>query len=63
MRRIDLVCKLCAPLAISFVDMASTSVAIWVVLGMNVLSVTAEYFCIASVGPPLTSGVCLLTCA
>lgn len=49
MRRIDLICKLCAPLAISFVDMASTRVAILVVFSINILSVMAEYFCIARV--------------
>ena len=39
MRRIDLVCKLVAPLGISLVDGYSTKVAVWVVLGQNVLSV------------------------
>ena len=39
MRRIDLVCKLVAPLGISLVDGYSTRVAIWVVLGQNALSV------------------------
>ncbi|KAF1971671.1 hypothetical protein BU23DRAFT_569829 [Bimuria novae-zelandiae CBS 107.79] len=49
MRRIDLVCKLVAPLGISLVDGYSTQVAIWVVLGQNILSVVFEYFAIAQV--------------
>lgn len=49
MRRIDLLCKLLGPLAISFVATASTLVAIWTVLGMNTLSVLIEYICIARV--------------
>jgi hypothetical protein len=38
MRRIDLVCKLVAPLCISLVDGYSTKVAIWVVFGQNAFS-------------------------
>ncbi|KAF2450566.1 hypothetical protein P171DRAFT_377693 [Karstenula rhodostoma CBS 690.94] len=49
MRRIDLVCKLVAPLGISLVDGYSTEVAICVVLGQNTLSVIFEYFAIAHV--------------
>lgn len=41
MRRIDLVCKLIAPLGISLVDGYSTRVAIWVVLAQNTLSVVS----------------------
>ncbi|KAH7138388.1 Ferroporti-1 [Dendryphion nanum] len=49
MRRIDLVCKLLAPLCISLVDGYSTKVAIWVVFGLNATSVLVEYFAIAQV--------------
>ena len=49
MRRIDLVCKLIAPLCISVVDGYSTRIAIWVVFGQNALSVVFEYFAIAQV--------------
>ncbi|KAF2677546.1 hypothetical protein K458DRAFT_423808, partial [Lentithecium fluviatile CBS 122367] len=49
MRRIDLVCKLVAPLCISVVDGYSTKVAIWVVFGQNAFSVVFEYFAIAQV--------------
>ncbi|KAF2638274.1 iron transporter [Massarina eburnea CBS 473.64] len=49
MRRIDLVCKLVAPLGISLVDGYSTKVAIWVVFGQNALSIMFEYFAIAQV--------------
>jgi iron-regulated transporter 1 len=49
MRRIDLVCKLVAPLSISLVDAYSTKAAIWAVLGQNMLSVIFEYFAIARV--------------
>ncbi|TDZ13415.1 Solute carrier family 40 member 2 [Colletotrichum spinosum] len=45
-RRIDLFCKLVGPLAISLVDGASTTMAIWVTLGMTLLSVVTEYLCI-----------------
>ncbi|KAF2471103.1 uncharacterized protein BDR25DRAFT_303629 [Lindgomyces ingoldianus] len=49
MRRIDLTCKLFAPLSISLVDGYSTRVAIWVVFGQNAISVIFEYFAIAQV--------------
>ncbi|KAL5416322.1 hypothetical protein PMIN06_003292 [Paraphaeosphaeria minitans] len=49
MRRIDLVCKLVAPLGISLVDGFSTEIAIWVVLAQNALSIVFEYFAIAQV--------------
>ncbi|KAL3962389.1 hypothetical protein ACCO45_003912 [Purpureocillium lilacinum] len=49
MRRIDLFCKLLGPLFISLVTAASTLIAIWTVLGMNVASVLVEYICIARV--------------
>ncbi|PYH87922.1 hypothetical protein BO71DRAFT_404247 [Aspergillus ellipticus CBS 707.79] len=49
MRRIDLFCKLVAPVVISVIDGLSTRLAIWVVLGVNVLSVGGEYFAIAMV--------------
>jgi iron-regulated transporter 1 len=39
MRRIDLFCKLVAPLCIALVDGYSTKVAIWVVFGQNAVSV------------------------
>ncbi|KAF2731553.1 hypothetical protein EJ04DRAFT_545131 [Polyplosphaeria fusca] len=49
MRRIDLACKLMAPLLISVVDAYSTRVAIWVIFGQNILGVVLEYFAIAQV--------------
>ena len=49
MRRIDLVCKLVGPLAISLVDGYSTMMAIAAVLGTNSLSALTEYFAIARV--------------
>ncbi|KAF2017624.1 hypothetical protein BU24DRAFT_420667 [Aaosphaeria arxii CBS 175.79] len=49
MRRIDLICKLVAPLCISLVDSYSTKIAIWVVFGQNALSAIIEYFAIAQV--------------
>lgn len=49
MRRIDLFCKLVGPLFIALIDGASTKAAIFVALGMNVLSVPIEYLAIAQV--------------
>ncbi|KAF2458394.1 hypothetical protein BDY21DRAFT_284383 [Lineolata rhizophorae] len=49
MRRIDLFCKLIGPLVISFIDAASTKIAALVTLGMSLVSVFIEYFCIARV--------------
>lgn len=49
MRRIDLACKLLGPLAISLVAMASTKIAIWTTLGMNLASVVVEYVAIEQV--------------
>ncbi|PKX97592.1 putative iron-regulated transporter [Aspergillus novofumigatus IBT 16806] len=49
MRRIDLFCKLVAPVVISLVDGLSTKVAVWTVLGVNVLCVFIEYIAIAQV--------------
>jgi iron-regulated transporter 1 len=49
MRRIDLVCKLIAPLCIGLLDGYSTQLAIWVVFGQNATSVLVEYFAIAQV--------------
>ncbi|KAJ5636060.1 uncharacterized protein N7484_009373 [Penicillium longicatenatum] len=49
MRRIDLFCKLIAPVFISFVDSFSTRFAIWTVLGLNSVSVLVEYVAIAQV--------------
>ncbi|KAF4200185.1 hypothetical protein CNMCM8927_003821 [Aspergillus lentulus] len=49
MRRIDLFCKLVAPVVISLVDGLSTKVAVWTVLGGNVLCVFIEYIAIAQV--------------
>ncbi|EON69804.1 hypothetical protein W97_09067 [Coniosporium apollinis CBS 100218] len=48
-RRIDLICKLVAPVVISFVDSYSTLVAIYVIMGQSTLSVLMEYFAIAQV--------------
>lgn len=50
MRRIDLICKLLAPVVISFLDGFSTRAAIWTVLGVNVSCVVVEYIAIAQVG-------------
>ncbi|OJI95974.1 hypothetical protein ASPVEDRAFT_121933 [Aspergillus versicolor CBS 583.65] len=48
MRRIDLFCKLVAPVVVSSMDgLLSTKIAIWVVLGINVAVVLVEYFAIA----------------
>ncbi|KAF7181822.1 hypothetical protein CNMCM7691_001119 [Aspergillus felis] len=49
MRRIDLFCKLVAPVVISLFDSLSTKVAVWTVLGVNVLCVFIEYIAIAQV--------------
>ncbi|KAI6823037.1 putative Ferriportin iron efflux transporter [Hortaea werneckii] len=49
MRRIDLFCKLAGPLAISFIDAASTKLAIIVTGSMTCASVLVEYFSIARV--------------
>jgi iron-regulated transporter 1 len=46
MRRIDLACKLSAPVLISFVQSYSTELAIVSVLAMNCASVLVEYFAI-----------------
>lgn len=48
-RRIDLICKLLAPIAVAFVNAYSTTVAIWTVLAMNASSTFIEYFAIAQV--------------
>ncbi|ETS74302.1 hypothetical protein PFICI_14168 [Pestalotiopsis fici W106-1] len=49
MRRIDLLCKLLGPLVISSIAAASTIIAIWATLGMNIVSVLFEYVFIAQV--------------
>lgn len=49
MRRIDLFCKLMGPLTISLVTLASTEIAIWTTLGMNLASVLVEYIFIEQV--------------
>lgn len=49
MRRIDLFCKLMGPLTISLVAIASTEIAIYTTLGMNVASVIIEYVFIEQV--------------
>ncbi|QMW33241.1 hypothetical protein G4B84_008672 [Aspergillus flavus NRRL3357] len=49
MRRIDLFCKLLAPVVISLIDSFSTRVAIWTTLGINASCVLVEYFAIAQV--------------
>ncbi|EKM51756.1 uncharacterized protein PHACADRAFT_212379 [Phanerochaete carnosa HHB-10118-sp] len=48
-RRIDLVAKLLAPVFVSIVDEYSTSVALWVVFGQNILSAAIEHLTIAQV--------------
>lgn len=47
MRRIDLFCKLLAPVFISLVDSFSTAGAIWTVFVLNTVSVLVEYLAIA----------------
>jgi iron-regulated transporter 1 len=49
MRRIDLFCKLLGPLVIALIAAASISVAIYVTLGLNLVSVAVEYLCIEKV--------------
>lgn len=49
MRRIDLVCKLVAPVGIGLLDGYSTKLAISVVFIQNAVSVAIEYFAIAQV--------------
>lgn len=49
MRRIDLFCKLIGPLAIALIDGLSPRTAVLVTLGLNVISMTAEYGLIARV--------------
>lgn len=49
MRRIDLVCKLVGPFAISLIDGFSTEIAIWTNLAMSVVSIVIEYPAIAKV--------------
>lgn len=49
MRRIDLFCKLFAPVFISLVDSFSTRAAIWAVFCLNASSVLVEYLAIAQV--------------
>jgi solute carrier family 40 (iron-regulated transporter), member 1 len=49
MRRIDLLCKLIGPLAISLLDGLSTRIAILTTLGLSVVSVGVEYLAIAQV--------------
>lgn len=49
MRRIDLICKLIAPVGIGLIDGYSTKVAIWIVFAQNAVSVLIEYFAIAQV--------------
>jgi iron-regulated transporter 1 len=49
MRRIDLVCKLIAPVGIGLLDGHSTTLAIWIVFAQNAISVAVEYWAIAQV--------------
>jgi iron-regulated transporter 1 len=49
MRRIDLICKLVAPVGIGLLDGYSTTLAIWIVFAQNAVSVAIEYFAIAHV--------------
>jgi iron-regulated transporter 1 len=49
MRRIDLICKLLGPLAISSIAIVSTPIAIWTTVILNLVSILPEYFCIAKV--------------
>lgn len=52
MRRIDLSCKLFAPMFISLLDSLSSRAAIWTVLGLNATSVLVEYGAIEQVISP-----------
>lgn len=61
MRRIDLFCKLLAPVVISVVDGLSTKVAIWTVLVVNVSCVVVEYIAIAQVLSPKSRDDRILT--
>ncbi|KAJ5952053.1 uncharacterized protein N7479_010466 [Penicillium vulpinum] len=49
MRRIDLICKLLAPVFISLIDSISTRYAMWTVFTLNTASVLVEYMAIAQV--------------
>lgn len=49
MRRVDLLCKLLAPIGVGLLDGYSTKIALWVVFFQNAFSVAVEYFAIASV--------------
>ncbi|KAJ5869671.1 hypothetical protein N7455_004612 [Penicillium solitum] len=49
MRRIDLFCKLLAPVFISLIDSISTQYAIWTVFTLNTASMLVEYMAIAQV--------------
>lgn len=49
MRRIDLFCKLLAPVFISLIDSISTQYAIWTVFTLNTASVLVEYMAISQV--------------
>jgi hypothetical protein len=49
-RRIDLTCKLLGPLLVALINGASTMIAIYTTLAMNIASVVTEYICIARVG-------------
>ncbi|QIX02066.1 hypothetical protein AMS68_007583 [Peltaster fructicola] len=49
MRRIDLFCKLVAPLVVSLLDTYSTKVAVTLVGALSIVSWTVEYFAIARV--------------
>jgi iron-regulated transporter 1 len=49
LRRIDLFCKLAAPVFISFTDAYSTGIAIVIVFGMSTISIFVEYVAIAQV--------------
>jgi iron-regulated transporter 1 len=49
MRRIDLICKLIAPVGIGLLDGYSTQVAIWVVFAQNAISVAVEYWAIKKI--------------
>ncbi|CAI6339726.1 unnamed protein product [Periconia digitata] len=49
LRRIDLICKLVAPLCVSLVEAYSTRIAIWAILGQTLASVGLEYFALVHV--------------
>jgi hypothetical protein len=57
-----LFCKLVGPFVIVLVVAASVPVAVYVTLGMNLVSVSVEYICIGKVCVSVVFIVCLSVC-